>query len=145
MTRLIIVLAVAAIASAITVKNTTQMSEQAEVKSPYHLVKAFCVVWENKEKIAADFKRITKKGKKIIADVEALTKKGKHLSEADLKALKKKVKREFALAAERTRARKAAAARRASALKVAAKKRQDQARRKRQEAAARRNRARKQA
>ena len=132
MTRLIIVLAVAAIATAITVKNTTQMSEQAEVKSPYHLVKAFCVLWENKEKIAADVKRITK----------ALTEKGKHLSEADLKALKKKVKREFALAAERTRARKAAAARRVSALKVAAKRRQDQARMKRQAAAARRNRAR---
>ena len=54
MTRLIIVLAVAAIATAITVKNTTQMSEQAalhieqnrligaEVKPPNHLVKAFC-------------------------------------------------------------------------------------------------------
>jgi hypothetical protein len=52
MTRLFVVLAVAGLASAITIKNTAQVSEQAE--GPTILAtKAFCKVWENREKIAA--------------------------------------------------------------------------------------------
>ena len=56
MTRLFVVLAVAALASAITVKNTAQVSEQAEVQSIL-AAKAFCKVWENREKIAAAAKK----------------------------------------------------------------------------------------
>jgi hypothetical protein len=60
MTRLFVVLAVAALASAITVKNTVQVSEQAEVQSIL-AAKAFCKVWENREKIAAAAKKHAKR------------------------------------------------------------------------------------
>jgi hypothetical protein len=76
MTRLISVLAVAAIASAITVKTPTKVSEQAEVKSPYHAVKASCAVWEDMDsmKYFADFKTTLEESRKAHAIAMAIHK-----------------------------------------------------------------------